>query len=75
MKKLFKLFMFNLIFFSSVVLFAQLPPDPGSNPNSNPNSRDLGGNAPIGTGITILLTLSAVYGGRKIYFLVKDGKE
>ena len=70
MKKLFIFFIFTFIFFSSVGLFAQLPPDPGGDPNTN-GRKDIGGNAPIGTGITILLVLGAAYGGRKTYVLRK----
>lgn len=43
------------------------PDDHGSSDNQGP-----GGNAPIASGITILLTLGAAYGGRKTYQLLKQ---
>ena len=46
------------------------PGDPGNEPD--PGDPPIGGGAPISGGITIMLTLGALYGGKKVYHLVKD---
>ena len=52
------------IFMSNV--FADAPPDPGG---GGPGTGDLpvGGGAPIGGGLIIMLALGAVYGGKKTF--------
>ncbi len=56
---------------------AQPPSDPpgGSNGTTNGSGNSLGGNAPIGSGLFILLGLSAAYGGRKIYQVKEESTE
>ena len=56
---------------------AQGPPSPpgGANGSENYDSSRNGGGAPIGGGVLILIVLGAVYGGRKIYQLNKEGEE
>ena len=53
--------------------FAQAPPPPppahGSTGNQN------GGNAPIGSGLFILIGLGAAYGGKKLYDHRKENLE
>ena len=73
MKKLLKIFIVTLFILSSSILVAQNPPNPDGDPNSDGGS-ELGGNAPIGAGITLLLVLGAAYGGRKTYLLTKNDK-
>jgi len=58
-----------IFFIVSTVAFAQDPPPPpppsgghGSNSNQNP-----GGSAPIGSGVALLLSMAAMYGGKKVY--------
>ena len=43
------------------------PSDPGSAPQGQP----IGGGAPVGGGLFILLGLGAAYGGKKVYNLNK----
>lgn len=43
------------------------PPPPGGGHGQNTNQPANGGGAPIGGGIAILLSLGAVWGGRKVY--------
>jgi hypothetical protein len=43
------------------------PSDPGSAPQGQP----IGGSAPVGGGLFILLGLGAAYGGKKVYNLNK----
>ena len=59
----------------SVAAFAQgPPPPPGGDPTSNQGDK-LGGNAHIGGGMIILLTLGLAYGGKRLYDLKKEAKE
>ena len=49
------------------------PPPPGGNTgNTNNQGNSIGGNAPVGGGLFILLGLGAAYGGRKVYKLAKE---
>ena len=53
---------------ASYTVAAQPPPPPnGGSGGTNTQSDKLGGNAPIGGGLFILLGLGAAYGGRKLY--------
>jgi len=45
------------------------PVDPSGNPEGG---TPVGGGAPIGNGIEILLALGAAYGGRKVFYILKD---
>ena len=57
-----------LIIIASVTttsLFAQVPPPPP--PGHGQTGNQTGGNAPIGGGLFILIGLSAIYGGKKLY--------
>ncbi len=62
--------LFSIVF--SLSILAQGPPDP---PGSHGEDGDQtpGGNAPVGSGIAILLSLGAAYGGRKLYQLREEG--
>jgi len=60
-------FLFVLIFsFSSPAAFTD-PGDPGSEPGDDDDP--LGGGAPIGGGMIVLITLGLGYGGKKVYDL------
>ena len=61
-----------VILFVSVarIVSAQPPPPPGGSSNNSGNQ--LGGNAPIGGGLFILLGLGAAYGGKKLYNLREE---
>jgi len=59
----------GIILFAAVLLFVSLtqvaiaqPPPPGHSSTSNQSQ-----GAPVGSGVMILLTLSAAYGAKKIY--------
>jgi hypothetical protein len=60
------------LFISASALLAQGPPPPPVDPESG--GGPVGGPAPVGTGIGILLTLGAAYGGRKLYKAWKDSE-
>lgn len=63
---------FTLLSFSPLVLNAQggNPPPPPSEHGSQQNLPP-GGGAPIGSGMVILLALSAAYGRKKVYEMKK----
>ncbi|NOY97318.1 MAG: hypothetical protein GXO81_13305 [Chlorobi bacterium] len=64
----------GLVSFCSLSAFAQTnPPDPGGSPETG--STALGGSAPIGGGLGILLVLGAAYGGKKVYKYFKEENE
>ncbi len=54
-------------------LFAQVPPPPP--PGHGSTGNQTGGNAPIGSGLFILMGLGAAYGGKKIYDSSKENLE
>ena len=59
-----------MIFGLSTCLLAQAPPPPP--PDHGQTGNQNGGNAPVGSGIFILLGLGAAYGGKKIYDQKKE---
>jgi len=59
---------------SSTALLAQGPPPPPGDPSAG-GVGPVGGPAPIGGGLAILLSLGAVYGGRKVYKYWQSQKE
>ena len=63
---LLKAFTMLLLVFSTYTLAASDPPPPPGG-GSNTQGNKLGGKAPIGSGLLILMGLGAAYGGRKIY--------
>ncbi len=52
--------------------FAQVPPPPGQHGQSG---NQPAGNAPIGSGLFILLGLGAAYGGKKLYQMKSEDLE
>jgi hypothetical protein len=69
-----KYFLTTLLMLVVSFSYAQMsaPSDPGGNPELGP---PLGGGAPIGGGIGILLTLGAAYGAKKVYSHFKENLE
>ncbi len=61
-----------MVFIANTTMAQGPPPPPGG--SSNTGSNQLGGAAPIGGGLFILLGLGAAYGGRKLYQNRKDKK-
>lgn len=55
----------------SLSMLAQGPPDPPDGHGENDDQQP-GGNAPISSGVFILLSLGAAYGGRKLYQLREE---
>lgn len=54
---------------ASTALMAQVPPPPPGGGHGQGTNQPAGGDAPIGGGIAILLTLGAAYGAKKMYDL------
>ena len=73
LKNILKVFVVLLFVGGSFTVSAQPPPPPAGSGNDSTNK--LGGNAPIGGGLFILLGLGAAYGGRKVYNLRKELNE
>lgn len=57
----------------SSATYAQAPPPPP--PDHGETGNQNGGNAPVGSGLLILLGLGAAYGGKKIYDVRKEKLE
>ncbi len=53
----------------AITINAQAPPEPnnGSGAPTPGNNNPVGGGAPIGSGIAVLLSLGAAYGGKKVW--------
>lgn len=67
-----KVLLIGFLLFASGSLIAQPPPPAGGQHNQQGDA-PMGGNAPIGSGAVILLTMAAAYGGRKIF--IASGKD
>jgi hypothetical protein len=71
--KLLKYLLIVLFYAFTLNSFGQMldPGDPGGDPVGND---PLGGGAPIGSGIVILLSLGTIYGGKKMLDIRKEYK-
>ncbi len=74
MKKIYKTIM--MIMLVSLIPFNLMAQKDGPpNPEETPTGDAVGEGAPIGSGLIIMLTLGAAYGGKKIYSLSKEELE
>ena len=73
MKKIILLTVFTAI--CSFALLAQSPPPPPPDDPSSGGNGPVGGGAPIGSGIVLLITLAAGYGAKKVFNGTNSGKE
>ena len=71
MKKVHKSLIFTLFLLGFMALSqisqAQFPPPPPSGGKGGDTNGVPGGGAPIGSGIVLLITLAAGYGGKKVF--------
>ncbi|NCC74162.1 MAG: hypothetical protein EOM06_12270 [Sphingobacteriia bacterium] len=75
-RRISKLIAFFALVFISFSTMAQEPPPPPDNPSSfGGTNGPVGGGAPVGSGLVILLSLGAAYGGKKIYDLRSQNRE
>jgi hypothetical protein len=69
MKKAIRILLLTVFFITFTTamssLFAQ--PMPGTDPSGDPGNSPVGGYAPVGSGLVILLALGAGYGTKKVY--------
>lgn len=77
LKQLRKFLLITFFALFSVIAFGQNPPPPpgGGTGSGNNGGNQLGGNAHIGGGLIILLTMGLAYGGKRIYNLHNSKKE
>ena len=69
-KNILRIVIILLFIGTAYTVSAQPPPPPtGGTGGSNNQNNKLGGSAPIGGGLFILLGLGTAYGGRKIYYI------
>ena len=73
MKKRFKIIALISLVTLSTTAFTQGPPDPDPDPTGGNN--DVGGTAPVGSGITILMVLGSMYASRKIYLITDQNTQ
>lgn len=62
------------LFILSLGALAQAPPPPPGEGHGQTGNQE-GGGAPIGSGIAILLSLGAAYGGKKMYNVWNNKEE
>lgn len=65
----------SLFSLMATTTFAQGPPPPPTGDPAGSQEHKIGGNAHIGGGILILLTLGLAYGGKRFYDVKKAQKE
>lgn len=74
-KNIIKLVLFSFLLIAGQQLLAQTgPPNPPSDPSSGGNDV-VGGSAPVGGGLELLLVMGLVYGSKKTYKLWKKNSE
>jgi len=69
MKKAIKIVLLTVFFITFTVALNSViaQPMPGDDPSGIPDNPPVGGYAPIGSGLVILLSLGAAYGSKKVY--------
>lgn len=69
MKKAIRILLLTVFFITFTVALNSLmaQPMPGGDPSGDPNNPPVGGYAPVGSGLVILLALGAGYGTKKVY--------
>lgn len=75
MKAITKTALIATIILFSLQLKAYDPPPPPPPNGGNPNGNPVGGGAPIGGGMFILLGIGSVYGGYKGYKIYQEKKK
>jgi hypothetical protein len=69
MKKAIRIVLLTVFFITFTVALNSLlaQPMPGGDPSGGGVNPPVGGNAPIGSGVIMLLTLAAGYGSKKVF--------
>lgn len=68
MKKLISILLFGLLMLFTMPSFAQLA-DPGDGSGGTSGHDPVGGGAPIGSGLAVILSLGLAYGAKKTFQL------
>ncbi len=71
-KKIFIPLIVSLMLIVSSSVFAGDPPPVGGDPGDDPNGTEIGGSAPIGSGLILMLSLGLAYTSRKTYLLSQE---
>ena len=61
-----KLITILVLMFTIGILSAQTPPPPPNDPSNGNTNGPVGGGAPVGSGIVLLIAMAAGYGGKKV---------
>ena len=56
-----------ILMISGLSLLAQAPPPPPDDPSNGGTGGPVGGGAPIGSGVVLLIAMAAGYGGKKVF--------
>jgi hypothetical protein len=75
MKKIIKHIIFLLLLGLLPIMATAQVKDPGDPDPGGPQGGEVGGGAPIGSGLFILFGLGAAYAGKKMYNLKKEDLE
>ncbi len=75
MKKQIATILFTIVLTLSASVGFTQPPPPPSGAGHGASGNQTGGNAPIGSGLFILLGLGAAYGGKKLYRVNSEDSE
>ncbi len=67
MKKKIITALFTIVFTLSASIGFTQPPPPPTGAGHGASGNQTGGNAPVGSGLVLLLGLGAAYGGKKLY--------
>ena len=57
----------SILVFTIGILSAQTPPPPPNDPSNGNTNGPVGGGAPVGSGMVLLMAMAAGYGGKKVY--------
>ncbi len=60
------------LLFSVSVFAGDPPPGPGGDPTSDPGATPIGGGAPVGSGLVLLVGMGLAYAGRKTFQLTQE---
>jgi hypothetical protein len=73
-KKIFVPIVLSISLFFSASVFAGDPPPVGGDPTTDPGAAPIGGSAPIGSGLVIIIGMGAAYAGKKTFHIQEEEK-
>lgn len=76
MKRIIYRFLLLISFIVAPTLWSVAQPNPGEDSGNDPvGGPPIGGDAPIGSGVMLMLAMGAAWAGKKTYDANKDGNE